>query len=271
MSERTDTPITLVKALGCTTDEARLYITLLELGVVSALTLSRKLRMGRTKVYRILDKLVVKNLAVMHVREQGFAFAASSPQVLEQLIIAEEKKVEGMRQMLPTVLTELTALTGAGKKNSKVLYYEGIEGVKQMSYNSLRANRELLTMEVGTLNDFFSYQEAEAMRVEFVKAGIKVRTLTNQDYIAPWTDNQVMAESFWQIRQIPKQQFEIGFEILLYSNVYSLYRYEGEQVFGVEVYDDYLSQMQRSLFEYLWDQAKVFEVVGVRGEARVIE
>lgn len=269
MSERTDTPITLVKALGCTADEARVYVTLLELGVVSALMLSRKLRMGRTKVYRILDKLVAKNLAVIHVREQGFAFAASNPQVLEQLIIAEEKRVEGIRQMLPSVLTELTALTGVGKKNSKVLYYEGIEGVRQMSYNSLRANQELLTMEVGTLNDIFTYKEAEAMRAEFVKAGIKVRTLTNQNYIEPWTDNEEMVNHFWEIRQIPKEKMEIQFEILLYNNVYSLYRYEGEQIFGVEIYDDFLSQMQRSLFEYLWSQGRRFEKVGERGEMRV--
>jgi len=269
MFTRTDTPITLVEKLGCTADEARVYVVLLQEGVLSALTISRKLRLGRTKVYRILDKLKVKGLVVMHFQESGFSFEASSPWVLEQLVVAEEKRVEGMRQLLPATLKELEALTGKGRKNSKVLYYEGVEGIRQMTYNSMRAERELLTMEVGTLNDIFSPVEAEEMRAEFLTAQIKVRTITNQEYLEPWTVHAEMVRQYWEIRQLPKEQFEIQFEILLYNNVYSLYRYEGEQVFGVEVYDDYLSAMQRGLFDYLWREARRFEVLSNQGEARV--
>jgi sugar-specific transcriptional regulator TrmB len=271
MSDRTNTPITLVESLGCSNDEARIYILLLEKGVLSALSISRLLKMGRTKVYRILDKLKEKGLVVLHFQESGFSFEASSPHVLEQLVVQEEKRVEGLRQLLPGTLTSLEELMGKGRKNSKVLYYEGLEGVRQMTYNSIRSKGELLTMELGTLNDIFPYTQAEELRQEFVEARVKVRTLTNQEYIPEWTDNLEMVTKYWEIRQVEKDKFPIQFEILIYNNVYCLYRYEGKQIFGVEVYDDYLSEMQRSLFEYVWGQAGVFEVTSKRGEARRIK
>ncbi len=63
---------------------------MLECGKLSALEISRKLHMGRTKVYRILDKLIGDELAVNEYDEIGFKFVASPPEKLDLLIARQE-------------------------------------------------------------------------------------------------------------------------------------------------------------------------------------
>ncbi|MBU1084846.1 MAG: helix-turn-helix domain-containing protein [Candidatus Beckwithbacteria bacterium] len=272
MSEQTDNLLSLLQPYGLEIDEARVYLELLESGVGSALALSRKLKIARTRVYRMLDKLEKLSLVVVRLHERGNRYEASNVKKLGLLINEKEREVESLRSSLPVIEEQLGKIVRESKRESKVLYYKGVEGVKQVSFNSLKAKGELLTMEIKDLGAFFSHKEAEELRLKFIDRKIQIKTLTNVKKLLPWTQvGREMVEKYWEIRHVPESQMKIKFEILIYNDVYVMYRYDGKEVFCVEIYNQELADMQRQVFGYMWKKARRFKVLNSQGEARLVE
>ena len=271
MSERTDSLLSLLQPYGLDTDESRVYLELLENGASSALVLSRRLKIARTRVYRILDKLEKMGLVIVRLHERGSRFEASNIKKLEVLAEDRAREAEQLKTGLPILEEQLSGIMRKKRGRSKVLYYKGIDGVKQVTYNSLKARGELLTFEIKDLDAFFSHKEAEKLRLKFVGKRIGIRTLTNLKKIPKWTSVTEMIEKYWEVRHLPESQMKIKFEILIYNDVYVMYRYKGEEVFCVEIYNQELADMQRQLFEYMWKQARRFKVLNKEGEAELIK
>jgi hypothetical protein len=195
-------------------------------------------------------------------------FVATPPDQLDFLISDRQYQLNQLKSSLPTLQSNLVQLAQASTDSSRVLYYHGIDGLKQISYNSLRAKGELLTFEIGTLDSFFSHAEAEKLRARFVANKIHIRTLTNTAYIGPWTNETEMVHD-WAVRYLDPRGNPFQFEILIYNDVYCMYRYTGDEVFCVEIYSQELADMQRQLFEYLWQVAKPLKILDDHGTAKL--
>jgi hypothetical protein len=189
---------------------------------------------------------------------------------LEFVIAQKETELTELKKTIPKLQSELAALSAAGSGQSQVLYYHGADGLKQVTYNSLRARGELLTYELSTMNAFIDRDEAESLRRRFVENNIYTRTLTNATKLDAWTDVTELVLHFWEIRHLDSIGSPFQFEILIYNDVYCMYRYEGEEVFCVEIHNQELADMQRQLFEYLWSGAKKFKVVDTHGTAQLV-
>ena len=269
MSKKTDRFTKSLMHFSLSEDEITVYLCLVEKGVLSALQISRRVKMGRTKVYRLLDALRAKNLVTMRFNDSGFRFEASDPQNLETTIKEKKLELQTLEDTLPELVSHLRSKMGAEGDSPKIRYYSGKEGLQQVTYNSVRAQGELLTYEIGTLNNFLSYKQAEAIRSEILDNKITTRTLTNATKVRDWTEHEEMVKNYWQIRHIPKKDFHITHEILIYNNVYVMYRYTQQEIYCVEIYDEDFTNMQRAMFEMMWRNAKSFKVTSEKGAAAV--
>jgi hypothetical protein len=246
------------------------YLVLLKHGALSVLEISRILQMGRTKVYRILDKVMAKELVTQQVEERGLKFAAAQPSKLKQLLHRLEGEVQALGQTLPSVVEKLEQVSGLGVPGSKVLFYRGQSGLSRVNWNLLRARGELLSYEVSTADAYLPQSEAEQLRQEIVNHKLLVRTIMNEDYIKPFTKVTEMVRNWWQIRQVPEPLLAIKADVFIYNDVFAMCHYlGGGDVFCVETYNGHLSHMQRQLFEHMWQGAKPFEILNDQGEARV--
>ncbi len=268
MSEKTDTIISLLTQFGVSEVEAKIYLEILSGKADTALSISRNIKLARTKVYRLLDNLLVKKLIVTMVGERGMRFVASPPDQLDFLLLDCEHELEKLRHTLPTLQSELSGLSGVSPK-SQVLYYHGEDGLKQVTYNSLKAKGELLTYELSTMNAFMDQVEAEKLRQRFVNNKIKIRTLTNANKVEPYTNVTDLVEKYWDIRHLNPKDKPFQFEILIYNDVYCMYKYSGNDIFCVEIHSQELADMQRQLFEYLWSGAKKFKILDSQGTAEL--
>jgi sugar-specific transcriptional regulator TrmB len=272
MSDQTDNLTTLLEPFGLTTEEAQIYLVMLEYGKLSALEISRKLLMGRTKVYRILDKLISYELAVNEYDEIGFKFVASPPEKLSLLIARQEGEVAALKQSLPSIQDKLLQISGGGQPGSKVLYYRGIRGLSQVNFNLLKAKDYFCSFEVSNAEAYMEHEEAEQLRRELVANKITARTITNQTQIEPFTAVTDLVRNYWEIRYIDPKKFEIKADVFIYNDVYAVCHYlEDKDVFCVEMYNQVLATMQQQLFEYVWAQAKPLTVVNDRGEAKLVD
>lgn len=121
--------IRLVKDLGLTDFEARIYFAALSLGPTTALKLSKTADIKRATVYNVINDLVQKGY--MRIEPIGFKrlFAAESPKTLERAL---ESRRERFREALPA----LEALYNQREGSSVIKYYEGLPAVEGV-YDSL--------------------------------------------------------------------------------------------------------------------------------------
>ena len=268
MFGRTDNLIDLLTPYGLNDDEARVYLGLLENGVVTALQLSRQLHIGRTKVYRILDKLIAKELATTQFNEAGFKFSALEPAQLELMLTKREGELEVLRKNLPKVAEVLARRVGVQKPGSKVLYYQGKRGLSQVNWNVLEADGELLSYEVANADAYLPQAEAEKLRQALVEKKIMTRTITNRTKIEAFTQVTEMVQQWWQIRYVDPAVVEVNADVFLYNQVYAMCHYlDTHDVFCLEMHNKYLAAMQKQVFEVVWQQAKPLKVVSATGEA----
>lgn len=272
MSDQTDNLLGMLEPFGLTQEEAKIYLELLENKVETALKISRSLQIGRTKVYRILDKLIEKELVVQQLDSAGFKFVANEPKQLETLLIKKETELRGLQRSLPEVVEMLEKKVDSGKSGSKILYYRGQEGLSRVNWNMLNTKGDFLSYEVATADAYLPQAEAEKLRQGLVEKRIKVRTLTNKIRQEAYTEVAEMVKKWWRLRHISEKILEIKTDVFIYNNVYAVCNYlDDGDVFCFEIYNENVAQMQREIFEDLWNRAKEMKKIGLRGESVLLE
>lgn len=256
---------------GLDENEAKIYLFLLENSAKPALKISRELKLARTKVYRILDKLTEKGLVAHELQSAGLKFLAESPQKLSLLLTAQEKAVQQLEAQHSQLVTQLETLAQAySSGGSEVRYYSGLDGLKQVTYNSLSAKKQLLIYELNQdMSKFVDYEFAESVRAEMAEKAITTFQLTNLTQILPHTEVSKLVQEFWQVRYIPPKDFKIDFEVLIYNNIYALYTYQHGEAFCVEIHNPFLAKMQRQLFKFIWKRAQALKVMDRFGRAEL--
>lgn len=269
MSDQTDNLLNLVKPFGLSDEEVKIYLFLLAHGYVSALELSRQLHLGRTKVYRLLDLLKDKGLTEFKLDERGMKFGATHPRKLEQLVGQKQAQVNALSQALPSLVSQLTALLPHKDQSSKVLYYEGLSGLEQVSFNITRADKLLRVFEMSHMSEFLSNEFAEDIRRRLVANQIVTRDITNQKEFGEYTQIDELVERYSEYRYLDPKLLKIGFEVLIYNDVYATYTYDSDKIFCVEIYNAQLAEMQKQLFDYVWQQAQPMEYISGGGAAKI--
>jgi sugar-specific transcriptional regulator TrmB len=113
-----------LKKLNLTEKEARVYLALLELGPSSPYKIAKRSRLKRPTAYVIAEELVEKGLIMQMTGEKKKQYIARSP---ESYIEDVEARVADAKKVLP----ELLALQRKQSEKPNVLYFEGVEGIKQ--------------------------------------------------------------------------------------------------------------------------------------------
>lgn len=270
MSEKTDTIINLLLQHGLTEEEGRVYLEIVSGRGDTALKIARQSKLARTKVYRILDTLLAKKFIITRVGERGMRFVSTPPDQLDFLVSDREHELTKLKQSLPILQSQLSQLSSQTKYAPQVLYYHGINGLKQVTYNSLKAKGELLTYELSTMNAFMDQDEAEKLRARFVDNKIEIRTLTNATKVDAYTNVTELVEKYWEIRHLDPKDKPFQFEILIYNDVYCMYKYTGKDIFCVEIHSPELADMQRLLFRYLWEQGNPLRIIDKHGAAKLV-
>jgi len=269
MSTKTDTFASLLKPFGLSDEEAQVYLFLLEKNFQSALEIHRSLKIARTKVYRILDKLHEKGLVAQKKEGTGLRFGANSPQQLELLVAAREQEVQTLRATAPMIMEKLAEVLDQKAQQSETLYYTGREGLKQALENALEAKDAIYAYEMNTLASFVERDFAEEFRKNLANRKVVLHQLTNKPQLEAFTQVERFIKESWQVRYLEPHDLKIEFEVLMYNDVYVLYSYKDGDVFCLEVHNEHLAKMQKQLFLFLWQRAQRMKMLDDQGSAIV--
>lgn len=145
----------VLERLGLDKREAKVYLVLLSLGTSTVSLISRKTKIERTQVYRILDLLIDKGLVSFVTENRTRKFSASDP---EKILFQLKEKEAAFMEILP----KLRKISSAGEKEEpSVEVYRGTRGMKAMVNEILKIKKDYCVLcgdyRTPSLSIFFTH------------------------------------------------------------------------------------------------------------------
>lgn len=269
MSDQTDTIFPFLAHLGLSPEEGKIYLYLRQNGDTTALSISKNLHLGRTRVYRILDSLKANHLVEYKIGSRGLSFLAANPSSLELLLTKKREEISGLETSLAKVIDSLNTIPTGTNQVPKTIYYEGLPGLLAMTWNTLEARGDGIRIWELTaeMSKFIPPETSEDIRREFVRRNIQVKQLTNLKELSGWTRISEFVKNFWQVRHISPGTLNITFEIAVYNDIVAMYTYKEKVPYCVELHDPALAQMHRQMFDLSWENAAKMRIIDDSGAA----
>jgi HTH-type transcriptional regulator, sugar sensing transcriptional regulator len=242
---------TLLK-IGMTEKEAEIYLVLLRLKEGNANIIAKHAKVYRTNLYDILDALIRKGLVSYVIKNNKKLFMATDPVKLLDYIDQKRKNIDEQQKEINCLLPQLQNLYTPLKKRPIVEVYEGIEGMRTVFNQAIRAycetKKEIIAIgahsqDCQRLDPIYykrHYKEKE-------KHNIQSRFIITED-LRP-TKHKLIT---WRV--LPKR-YKSPTATYIYGNKVSFWMFlEIPTIVVVE--NEELSETYRNYFEYLWKIGK---------------
>jgi hypothetical protein len=167
--------------------------------------------------------------------------------------LSEEQKIKENKTIFPSLVQSLSSLSTTTQEPFEVLSYQGVEGLKQMLWNELKA-KEIFVFGYENTNEFVGKKFADMFRAEVVERNIKLKEIGN--FPAQTSYNSAVGwENTYQYRQISESILKIRHQFVIYNSTFATFNWKDTKT-GMEVVNKPLADMQRQNFTHYWELAK---------------
>lgn len=242
----------VLKKIGLSDNEIRIYLSLLKTGPSTAYEIGKKTGIYRVHVYDKLEQLMGKGLVTYVVQGAKKSFRATAPVKLKHYLEEKKKLLEIQQIMLGNLLPELELMAKAPREDTKVEVFKGIEGLKYILKDIIKARKEVMITGV---NDF-SHNEAMPVFMnqyfrDLKKNKIKERIITVKKN-GIFTFNKIIAPTtvykFLEEKQFnPTNTFVYAGKVVIVS--------WGTPLTAIMIQNQEIAKTYRNHFEYLWNVA----------------
>lgn len=269
MSIKPDNLTEQLSAFGLNPEESTVYLFLLKNEASSPLELSRQLKIPRATIYNLCLSLASKNLVTATGKSYSTKYKANTYRQLETIIKQKKADIQSLEDSLPPLLSQLAGISLNKFKDSQIIRYEGIDGLRQATWNSTRAQNILRVFEVASMSAFLDFDFSERVRLEFLRQHLKQsRQLTNQTQLPAWTNISEFVD-IWECRYLDPSEIKTQMEILIYNDVVTMYQYQRQNIFCLEIYDQDLSDTLKQFYDFIWNRAKRMRLLNPRGATEI--
>lgn len=243
--------------LGLSQEIADLYAALYTHGPQTISSLSRNSGVERTRIYRLIDQLLESHLIEIESHYKRGILRAAPIANLAILIAQKDQELKSLQDELD-IIQQILARNSLDSPATRVQFYQGTEGMRQMRWNMLQAKGDILgyvhrIVDEGTGKPFMS-----KWAQEFEQRKLTRRSLIGDDFVKSWHDirpdgRRIAGHSYHYIE--PKL-FRIKHTMETYDDVTSYYQWKDGTAYGIEIYSPDIASGQRQLLEILWKQSR---------------
>lgn len=241
-------------SLGMTSEAAKIYIALYEHGETTPLLLSRFTGINRTKVYRTIEEMKAKKLVSEEIGEHTTKISPAPADQLAQIVKAKQMKVAQITRDFGEIEQQLNQLALSQSAETRVRYYRGKSGIEQMVWNVLKAKHEVVGYTFRDLSEYVGEKFMGEFVSEFKRRNLQMRDIYGDEY----KENNKVQYAWGEhvkSRYLPRTILAIPHQMDIYDEVVSFYSWNGSEVWGTEIYNTKVAQMQKQLFELAWEKA----------------
>jgi sugar-specific transcriptional regulator TrmB len=205
-------------------------------------------------VYYVLGRLESLGLVIADdAPGRKTIFHAEGPEKLEALLEEREKEIARQKETLRAAIGDLRSVYNLAHNKPGVRFFEGPEGIREVTFDSLKAEGEIYTF--ADMEAVETY--AKTMNADYVKERLKKKISKKLMVLdTPYTRERYRAAppsaKLLEVRLLPPalSPFQTGMQI--YNNTISYSTLTAEKQIGVIIADEQIARMHRSLFDYIW-------------------
>jgi len=131
-----------LERLGLTSNEAKIYLTLLEIGRSAINGIAEKTGLHRRTIYDCLQRLEEKGLVSFVVEGKKRFFNAVDPHRFLDYLKEKEDKIKEDETAVNNILPKLLAIAAKSKDKTEITVHKGKEGLKTIFEDLLRTGKE---------------------------------------------------------------------------------------------------------------------------------
>jgi HTH-type transcriptional regulator, sugar sensing transcriptional regulator len=171
----------ILKQIGFSDNETKIYLAVLELGESSASEICRSVKMNRTQTYDVLEALMSKGLLSYIIKNNRKQFQAASPEKLLDYLKEKKKNITEQENQIRTILPQLLSIKKSKQSSTKTGIYSGKEGIKTIYDDILRNAKQYLVLGgTGKISEillyYFPHHETDR-----IKNKISLKILFNKE------------------------------------------------------------------------------------------
>ena len=244
--------ITILKKIGLSEKEIKVYLGLLEYGAISVRGLAEVISLNRGTVYDILKKLQDSGLVSFYHQDTKQKFIAEEPDKLLQLIRAREEELKTVKTKTAELIPELKSLQDTSGHKPVMKLYEGRQGVKYILADVLAvmagaADKEYYIYSAKNASDDINSAYPNFTK-ERIKKEIKVKAIS----LAEGGKMHGLDKRRWLGTHDESATF-----ILIYANKYAFISRDAKGApVGVIIENKMIYETQKIIFNQLWKSLK---------------
>lgn len=241
---------------GLTKNQALVYEALLKAGKVPARSLLSATPLKRGLLYKTLDELALLGIIAKKDDPGKVAvFEPAHPSKLKEIAEAKEKQAQNAQIALDGILGQLSSDYNLAAGKPSIKFYEGIDGFRQITEDSLRAKTEIYSfVDNEAVNKYIGKENQEYIKRR-KRLGIKKKMIgIDTPFIREHA--KVFDPEISEIRLVDIPPFPFETVMQIYDDKISYLTLKPSLMVGIIIQDEYITRMHRHFFEYIWRNAK---------------
>lgn len=231
--------------IGLTENEAKIYLAALELGETTIVRIAKKSGVKRTTTYLSVESLKEKGfLSELRKKKKNF-FYAEDPRILQD-------KIEERKKAIDRIVPQLLSITNLMDKKPKIIFYEGLAGIKDVYRDTLKyPNQEMLAWVSQDVFDILGDEFINYYIPKRIENKIWVRVIAPDNSEIKDYKNREISE-LRKTKLISSEKYPIEVEIDLYSkNKIGIMAFK--EKIGLIIESEKIHKTLKSIFEMYWD------------------
>jgi len=244
-----------LEKLGLSNDQSTIYEYLLKSGPSPVRKISLAGGLKRGLCYKVIEQLLEKGL-VEKINKKVFLFSPIHPEKIRDIADQKRKEVEDLSLSLSSMLGRMTSDWNLVSGKPSFQFFEGVAGIKHVYDEINFEKKDIMLIRSPFDNVKADFKEIIVRQLKKqVERNIKTRAITpimpyiNKDTLLRDDENLVVR------RLIPKEEFMLPAQIIIYGEKVAITTFKGEMITTV-IQDKNICSTFKIIFEFMWKKGK---------------
>lgn len=239
----------MLRKLGLTDNEIKIYLDLLKSGLSSAYEISNRTRIYRVHVYDKLEQLIEKGLVTTVLKGAKKHFQAVHPSKIKQYLDEKKRILDEQEKDFEKILPELESFMKLPREDTFVEVFRGSEGLKYFLKDIIKTEKDVLVTGI----EDKKYEEALPIFMKQYfrdlrnnKINERIITVKSKDVflfdkdVAPNTEYRFLEAKDFN----PTNTFVYGDKVVIVT--------WGNPITAIMIKNKDIAETYKNHFEYLW-------------------
>lgn len=248
----------ILNKLGLSEKEAKVYLSVLELGPGTVQAIAKKAGITRTTAYGHIKSLIKRGLMNSNVRDGKTYFSAEPPENLSFLLEGRKKEIGQLCSDLQKLMPKLRLLFETTEERPRIKLFEGKNGLQNM-INDFMKSKFSSVEEFVPLDEAYAFSPPQKndhrQKINRKFRKIPMRTIYTSSKSEPVLETK---KGMRKRRFLPKEKFPFAGSVTIYGNKVALIN-QKTTVSGVIIESKEIAETLRTMFNLAWETTEKYQ------------